>query len=77
MITQREAENIIYIKDKVDPNFWSFLLPLISELSRKLEIQQKRSLAVILGKDYRSYSHALNRTNLPRLDELRETACLK
>ena len=50
---------------------------LTLELSRKLEVQQKRSLAVILGQEYRSYSHALNLTNLPRLDELRETVCLK
>jgi hypothetical protein len=49
---------------------------LTLELSRKLELQQKRSLAVILGTDYRSYSHALTLTNLPRLDKLRETACL-
>ena len=41
---------------------------LTLELSRKLEVQQKRSLAVILGQEYRSYSHALNLTNLPRLD---------
>jgi hypothetical protein len=50
---------------------------LTLELSRKLEMQQKRSLAVILGTEYRSYSHALALTNLPRLDTLRETACLK
>ena len=50
---------------------------LTLELSRKLELQQKRSLAVVLGTDYRSYSNALSLTNLPRLDDLRETACLK
>ena len=49
---------------------------LTLELSRKLEIQQKRSLAVILGTEYISYSHALNIMNLPRLDDLRTTACL-
>ena len=47
------------------------------ELSKKLEIQQKRSLAVILGKEYGSYSNALILLNLPRLDKLRETASLK
>ena len=47
------------------------------ELSRKLELQQKRSLAVILGSEYKSYSNALTLTSLPRLDDLRETNCLK
>jgi hypothetical protein len=47
------------------------------ELSRKLEMQQKRSLAVILGQEYGSYSNALLVLNLPRLDNLRETAFLK
>ena len=47
------------------------------ELSKKLEIQQKRSLTVILGKEYGSYSNALILLNLPRLDKLRETASLK
>ena len=50
---------------------------LTLELSRKLELQLKRSLAVILGTDYRSYSHALSLTNLPRFNKLKETACLK
>ena len=50
---------------------------LSKELSHKLELQQKRSLAVILGSKYRSYSHALSVTSLPRLDILREEACLK
>ena len=50
---------------------------LTSELSQKLELQQKRSLAVILGTKYRNYSHALNVTSLPRLDTLRKEACLK
>ena len=50
---------------------------LTKELSHKLELQQKRSLAVILGSQYRSYSHALSVTSLPRLDLLREEACLK
>ena len=47
------------------------------ELSKKLKIQQRRSLAVILGKEYGSYSNALVLQNLPRLDKLRETASLK
>ena len=50
---------------------------LTIELSKKLEIQQKRSLAVILGTEYGSYSNALILLNLPRLDELHETASLK
>ena len=50
---------------------------LTQEQSYKLELQQKRSLGVILGTDYRHYSHALNITALPRLNTLREKACLK
>ena len=50
---------------------------LTLELSKKLEMQQKRSLAVILGAEYRSYSDALILLNLPRLDNLRESASLK
>ena len=50
---------------------------LSSELSQKLELQQKRSFAVILGSSYRSYNHARSLLNLPRLDILREKACLK
>ena len=45
--------------------------------SRQLELQQKQSLACILGSEYRSYSHALNITSLSRLDQLREDACVK
>ena len=50
---------------------------LTKELSQRLELQQRRSLAVILGSQYRSYRHALSLTSLPRLDTLREDACLK
>ena len=50
---------------------------LTKEQSRRLELQQKRSLACILGSDYRSYSQALSLTSLPRLDTLREEACTK
>ena len=50
---------------------------LTLEQSQKLEMQQKRSLAVILGSEYKSYSHSLTLTSLPRLDLLRSEACLK
>ena len=50
---------------------------LTAELSHKLELQQRKSLAIILGSQYRSYNHARSLTNLPRLDELREKACLE
>ena len=49
---------------------------LTKELSQRIELQQKRSLAVILGSKYRSYINALSLTSLPRLDILREEACL-
>ena len=42
-----------------------------------LELQQKRSLAIILGGDYRSYEHARSLTALPTLEVLREEACHK
>ena len=42
-----------------------------------LELQQKRSLVIILGSDYRSYSQARSHTNLPELNQLREEACVK
>ena len=50
---------------------------LTAELSDKLELQQRKSLAIILGSQYRSYNHARSLTNLPRLDDLREKACLQ
>ena len=50
---------------------------LTLEQSQKLEMQQKQSLAVILGSEYHSYSHALTLTSLPWLDFLRKEACLK
>ena len=50
---------------------------LTLEQSQELEMQQKQSLAVILGSEYHSYSHALTLTSLPRLDFLRKEACLK
>ena len=53
--------------------FHSFLT---IQLSQKLELQKKRSLAKILGNQYGSYRQALALTNLSRLDHLREDACL-
>ena len=50
---------------------------LTIELSNKLELQQKRSLAIILGSRYHSYRNALVLTSLPRLHTLREEACLR
>ena len=50
---------------------------LTKEQSRRLELQQKRSLACILGSDYKGYSQALSLTSLPRLDTLRAEACVK
>jgi hypothetical protein len=50
---------------------------LTLEQSAKLELQQKRCLAVILGTDYINYSNALGLTMLPRLDTFRKDACLK
>ena len=50
---------------------------LSQELSHALELQQKRSLCIILGSQYRSYNNALLLTNLPRLETLREKACLQ
>ena len=54
-----------------------FHYSLTKEQSRRLELQQKRSLACILGSEYKSYSQALSLTSLPRLDTLREEACTK
>ena len=43
----------------------------------RLELQQKRSLAIILGTEYVNYEHARRLVNLPDLERLREEACLK
>ena len=43
----------------------------------RLELQQKRSLAIILGNEYKSYTQARILTNLPELNQLREDACEK
>ena len=50
---------------------------LTSDQSQKLEIQQKISLAIILGKDYTSFDQARSLVNLPELKLLRESVCLK
>ena len=42
-----------------------------------LELQIKRSLVIILGSNYRSYSQARSQTDLPDLNQLREEACEK
>ena len=55
----------------------SFHSSLTQELSRKLELQQKKALAIILGDQYKSYNNALSVTQLPRLDTLRKEASLK
>ena len=55
----------------------TFHSSLTIQLSQKLELQQKRSLAIILGNQYGSYRQALALTNLSRLDHLREDACLQ
>jgi hypothetical protein len=46
-------------------------------LSRRLELQQRRALITVLGSEFKSYRRALLATGLPRLDSLREEACLK
>ena len=50
---------------------------LSAQLSQLLELQQKRSLAIILGSQYRNYTQARNLVNLPRLDSLRKEVFLK
>ena len=55
----------------------TFHSSLTQELSSKIELQQKKALKIILGSQYRSYSYALQVADLPRLDTLREKACLQ
>ena len=50
---------------------------LSQELTRQLELQQRRCLIVILGQEYRSYRRACQLTGIPRLEESRESACLR
>ena len=45
--------------------------------SGKIELVQKKALAIILGNHYVSYSSALNLTKLERLDARREKLCYK
>ena len=49
---------------------------LTIQQSQQLELQQRRSLAIILGSQYGSYEHARSLVNLPKLDKLRQEACL-
>ena len=49
---------------------------LTIQQSQLLELQQRRSLVIILGSQYRNYDYARTLTNLPRLDNLRQEACL-
>ena len=49
---------------------------LTKEQSAKIELVQKKALAVILGKDYESYESAMSRLNLERLDTRRTQLCL-
>ena len=55
----------------------TFHSSLTQELSSKIELQQKKALKIILGSQYRGYSYALQVADLPRLDTLREKACLQ
>ena len=50
---------------------------LSKEQSEKLEMQQKKCLIIILGRDYSCYESARTLLNLPRLDTLRESVSLK
>ena len=45
--------------------------------SRALERVQKSALAIILGRDYTTYSSALNTMELETLEERRSSLCLK
>jgi hypothetical protein len=54
----------------------AFHSSLTQELSNRLELQQKKAFKIILGSQYRSYSNALQLTQLPRLDTLRSEAYL-
>ena len=49
---------------------------LMKDQSAKIELAQKKALAVILGKDYESYEYAMSRLNLERLDTRRSQLCL-
>ena len=49
---------------------------LTKQQSQLLELQQRRSLVIILGSQYRNYDHSRSLVNIPRLDDLRQEACL-
>ena len=46
---------------------------LTKDQSRQIEMVQKKALAIILGRNYNSYEHALSNLNLDRLDTRRTT----
>ena len=50
---------------------------LTKELSERLELQQKSNLVILLGSHYQNYEKSLDTLSLPRLDTLREEACIK
>ena len=50
---------------------------LTLDQGQKLELQQKRSLAIILGRDYTNYEQARSLVNILDLKSLRESVCLK
>ena len=45
--------------------------------SKKIEMVQKKALAIVLGKNYQNYESALSQTGLERLDARRVSLCLK
>ena len=49
---------------------------LTKDQSRQIEMVQKKALAIILGKNYNNYEHALSNLNLDRLDTRRTTLVL-
>ena len=50
---------------------------LTSDQSDRLELQQKRSLDIILGKKYRNYENERTIVNLQSLRSSKESVCLK
>ena len=54
-----------------------FHFSLTKEQSQKIELVQKKALAIILGNRYHSYKVALQQTKLERLDLRREKLCYK
>ena len=50
---------------------------LTQELTRQLELQQRRCFLIILGQEYQSYRQARQLTGIPSLEESREAACLR